>query len=234
MTEELNFQVYLGISTKKFEIYLLDKKKLKNIYSEEIQIENDTNRIDYNLLNTFLENNIFKIEKLIGNFLKNITVIIENTKILSFSFGIKKKNFGEKINRQYLKSSLIELKDIFKENYQNNKILHFVINKCAVNGVNHNSFDNEIEGDHMIVEASFISIPNIFIEEISDALEKYQIKIDRFLNLKYIKDFFSQKPSDLSIIAFKIQSGLNENEIDLVPKSHKKKGFFEKFFQFFN
>ena len=35
MTEELNFQVYLTISQKKFKIYLLDKKNLKNIYKQE-------------------------------------------------------------------------------------------------------------------------------------------------------------------------------------------------------
>ena len=36
MTEELSFQVYLSITQKKFEIYLLDKQNLKNIYSSII------------------------------------------------------------------------------------------------------------------------------------------------------------------------------------------------------
>ena len=31
MTEDLSFEVYLSISKKKFEIYLLNKKNLKNI-----------------------------------------------------------------------------------------------------------------------------------------------------------------------------------------------------------
>ena len=39
---------------------------------------------------------------------------------------------------------------------------------------------------------------------------------------------------DLSIIAFRIQSGHNQNEIVLVPKSTKKSVFFEKFFQLFS
>ena len=63
MTEELNFEVYLSISQKKFGIYLLDKKNLKNIYKEELYLKNDTDLIDYNLLINFLDNNIFKIEK---------------------------------------------------------------------------------------------------------------------------------------------------------------------------
>ena len=57
MTDELSFEVYLSLSQKKFEIYLLDKKSLKNIYNEEVYLENDSDLIDYNLLNSFLSVN---------------------------------------------------------------------------------------------------------------------------------------------------------------------------------
>ena len=234
MTEEVSFQVYLSISHKKFEIYLLDKKNLKNIYKQQLYFENDIDKIDYNLLSTFLDKNIFKIEKLIGDFLKSIIVIIENKQILNFSLGIKKYNYGEKISKNYLESSLTELKDLFKENYPNNKIIHFVLNRYLIDRVEHSSFDQQIDADHMCVEVKFISAPNILIKEISNIMEKYQIKIDRLFEKKYIENFFKGETLDLSIIAFKIQSGHNHNEIVLVPKSTKKSGFFEKFFQLFS
>ena len=234
MTEELSFQVYLSISQKKFEIYLLDKQNLKNIYKQELYFENDKDIIDYNLLSSFLDKNIFKLEKLIGNFLKSIVVIIENKQILNFSVGMMKQNYGEKINKHYLESSLAELKDLFKENYQNNKIIHFVVSRYLVDGVDHTSFDEEIDGDHMCVEVNFIAAPNIFIKEISNALEKYQIKVDRLFEKKYIENFFEGEILDLSIIASKIQSGYNLNEVVLVKKNTKKRGFFEKFFQLFS
>ena len=80
MTNELSFEVYLSLSQKKFEIYLLDKKSLKNIYKEEVYLENTSDLIDYNLLHYFLDKNIFKIEKLTGNFLRRKEEIIENDK----------------------------------------------------------------------------------------------------------------------------------------------------------
>ncbi|MBD1155568.1 hypothetical protein IDG97_03585 [Pelagibacterales bacterium SAG-MED18] len=86
----------------------------------------------------------------------------------------------------------------------------------------------------MIIEVDFISISNILTQEISNVLEKYQIKIDRLFEKKYIKNLFKGENLDLSLIAFKIQSGHNHNEINLVPKSQKKLGFFEKFFQLFS
>ena len=233
MNEDLNFEAYLSISQKKFEIYLLDKKNLKNVYKDELYIKNDTHLIDYNILSSFLDKNIFKIEKFIGNFLKSIILIVENDQILNFSIGIKKKNYGEKINKNYLERSLIELKDLFKENYQNRKIMHFIINRYLIDGVNY-SVNEETNGDHMCVEANFISVPIILIREISSVLEKYQIKIDRLLDKKYVKNFLKEENLDLSIIAFKAQSGQNNNEIVLVPKSSKNIGFFEKFFQLFS
>ena len=234
MTEKLSFQTYLSISQKKFEIYLLDKQNLKNIYKQELYFENDKDIIDYNLLSSFLDKNIFKLEKLIGNFLKSIVVIIENKQILNFSVGMMKQNYGEKINKHYLESSLAELKDLFKENYQNNKIIHFILNRYLIDGIDYLSFEEEIDGDNLCIEVNFISIPIILIKEISNVLDKYQIKIDRLFEKNYIKNFFEEGSLDLSIIAFKIQSGYNQNEITLVPKSLKKTGFFEKFFQLFS
>jgi len=234
MTKDSNFEVYLSISKKKFEIYLLDKKKLKNIYQKELYLESDSDLIDYNQLDSFLDKNIFNIEKLIGNFLRSIVLIIENNRVLNFSIGIKKKNYGEKINQNYLEGSLIELKDLFKENYQNNKIMHFIVNKYLIDGVNYTAFDKEIDGDHICVEVNFISISNSLIKEISNVLEKYQIKIVHLFEKKYIKSFFEDQNLDLSLIAFKIQGGHNQYEIALVPKSLKKRGFFEKFFQLFS
>ena len=234
MTEELSFEAYLSLSQNKFQIYLLDKKSLKNIYKEEVYLENTSDLIDYNLLHSFLDKNIFKIEKLIGKFLRSIIVVIDNNQTLNCSIGIKKKKYGEKIDKNNLESSLAELKDLFKENYQNYKIMHFVINRCLIDGINYTSFDKEIIGEDMIIEVNFISISNILIKEISNVLEKYQIKIDRFFEKKYIKNLFEGEHLDLSLIAFKIQSGHNKNEITLVPKSIKKRGFFEKFFQLFS
>jgi len=234
MTDKISFKVYLNLSQNKFEIYLLDKKNLKNIYKEEVYLENGSDLIDYNLLHSFLDKNVFKIEKLTGNFLREIVLVIENNQTLNCSIGIKKKNYGEKINKHYLESCLAELKNLFKQNYQNEKIMHFTINKYLIDGINYKSFYREIDGEEMCVEVNFISVSNILIKEISDVLEKYQIKIDRLFEKKYVNNFFKGENSDLSVLAFKIQNGQNLNEIALVQKSKKKVGFFEKFFQLFS
>ena len=77
MSNEFDFETYLNISPNKIGIYLLDKNKLVNLYFKEQNFKNNNNFIDLNFLNEFLENNIFKIEKILNNFVKKINLIIE-------------------------------------------------------------------------------------------------------------------------------------------------------------
>ena len=82
MNKESDFETYLSISDSGFEIYLFDKKNLINLYEQKLKTINSLDLIDFNLLNVFLDKNIFKIEKLTGKFIKNIIIIIDNKKIL--------------------------------------------------------------------------------------------------------------------------------------------------------
>ena len=92
MNDKLEFETYLNISLNKYEIYLLDVRNFKNIYKDEFIITNVNETANYSSLKKFLDNNVFKIEKLIGKFVKNIFLIIENKEIFNLHIGIKKKN----------------------------------------------------------------------------------------------------------------------------------------------
>ena len=91
MNEHLDLEAYLFLLPNKLLISLFDPKNLKNYYIDEVDLENKINSIDEYKLNKFLDKNIFKIEKLIGKFLKNIFLVIENDQILNLTIGIKKK-----------------------------------------------------------------------------------------------------------------------------------------------
>ena len=91
MNEHLDLETYLFLLPNKLLISLFDPKNLKNNYIDEVELENKINSIDEYKLNKFLDKNIFKIEKLIGKFIKNIFLVIENDQILNLTIGIKKK-----------------------------------------------------------------------------------------------------------------------------------------------
>ena len=91
MNEAIDFETYLVISHEKFEIFLLDRKNLKNLYQEEFKVKADKEEINFDLLSEFLTNNVFKIEKLLGKFINNIFVAIDTDKIFNIDLSLKKK-----------------------------------------------------------------------------------------------------------------------------------------------
>ena len=103
MNEILEFETYLSISQTKFGIYLFDTKNRNNVYDKEITFEK-TNFINYPNLKQFLDDNVFRIEKLVGKFIENIFIIIDNESILNTQIGIKHKNYYPlKIHKHNLK-----------------------------------------------------------------------------------------------------------------------------------
>ena len=62
MNNENELQYYLSVSPNKYGIYLFETKNLKNLYKEEIILNNDTNYQNHDELKKFLDDNIFKIE----------------------------------------------------------------------------------------------------------------------------------------------------------------------------
>ena len=234
MNKEIDFETYLIISHGKFEISLLDIKNHKDIYQEEFKFRDVSEKLDLNLLNDFLENNIFKIEKLAGNFVNNINIVIENKSILTSNISIKKKNYTGEITDIILESMLTDVKDLFKENYNQYKLIHMIIDKYIIDGVSYSSYEDQISNDEVSLEIKIILISNSIILEIENILKKYQIQVNNFLDKGYVKDFFLDKQLDISQMAHNLKNGMNKNEIQITSKSSKKLGFFEKFFQLFS
>ena len=232
MTEEI--ETYLNINPYKFEIYLFDKKKNINLYKKEKNIDDKFSSINFNSLNNFLDEHIFKIEKLTGKFIKNINLIISHEKILETNLGIKKKNYDKNVSKKILDNILVEFKELFKETYQDCRIMHMLINKYTVDGKIISKIENDISSNFLCIETKFISIPDSFAFEIDEILKKYQIKIVNFLDYQYLNNLFKNENMEIPQMVEKVLSGYNQNEVIIVPKTYKKLGFFEKFFQLFS
>ena len=234
MIEESDFETFLYISRNQYIIFVDDKKNSKNLYKQEFKIDNEINLDDLSYLSKFLDENIYRIEKLVGNFIKDITLIIENDKILNTDIGIKKKDTEQLQNQDNIKNYLMEVKDLFKENYQDQVIMHMLINDSDENTIKNLSHDSYTNEGYLYLSVKFISISNNLTSVFEKILEKHQIQVNQYMSGEYIQSFFGSDISELSIMASKLKNGLNKNEITLVSKNTENKGFFEKFFQLFS
>ena len=232
MNEILEFETYLSISQNKFGIYLFDNKKRNNLYAKEITFEK-TDFINHSHLKQFLDDNIFRIEKLIGKFIENIFIIIDYENILNTQIGIKQKSYQPSKSNIYLKSSITIAKDLFKENYPNEKIMHIIINNYFIDGKNYTYLEDNLEYGQLNLVIQFKSLSIEIVHNLTKLLQNYQINIIKFIDGNYVKNFFN-KDIEISEMAFDILNGCNVNEVMVVQKNPKKLGFFEKFFQLFS
>ena len=93
-------KIYLSIRTNK--IFIVVKNDSNQIlYKNEARVINPKSTFDLNFLNEFIKTNIFKIEKVLNEFVKDIYIIIAHNKIYSLKFSIKNKTDNIELNNDY-------------------------------------------------------------------------------------------------------------------------------------
>ena len=210
MIEEADFETFLYLSRNQCVIFVENKRTFKSLYKEEIKITDEMYPDDLNKLSKFLDRNIYKIEKLVGNFIKDITLIIENDKILNVDIGIKKKDNTQFLNQDYLKNDLIEVKDLFKASYQNQVIMHMLI--INYDEDRNKNFSNDFDENNLYTVVKFISISNSLTFILDKLLEKHQIQINQYMSGEYVQNFIDEDLGELSMMASKLKNGFNKNE----------------------
>jgi len=233
MENNSNFETYLFISIKKF-IIRVSTKENKKIYEKELIIKEPLNNSINEELESFLSQNIFKIEKIISNFIKEIFVILDSDQFFPIEVSIKKKNFERNIDIKSLNYLLNEAKDCCKKTIDDKRIIHMLINNYQVDNKNYDFFPQGVSVNTFSFDVKFICLTKDIIENLEKILKKYFISLNQVLCADYIGVFLSNHQKDIFHMAKKIINGHNQNEVKLINKLTKKEGFFERFFNFFS
>ena len=233
MTNNLGNRIFLFLSLDKSTIVALNSND-ELVYKKEILIDNKSNQIDSKFLDNFLGENIFKIEKELNEFVKNIILIIDNQNVFSTYLSIKNKFDNIIINSNSINKLLFEAKSCCKKTLEDFDVLHMKIDRFYIDGNYFKTLPEKQNCKNFSIEINYICLPRKISKTIEDVLAKYQISLDKILSFNYLNNFVDDKNNNLYIIAQKILDGLNENEVSIISKNPKKPGFFEKFFNFFN
>ena len=93
---------------------------------------------------------------------------------------------------------------MFKESYQDEKIMHIIVNKYIINDNIFKTFQNNLQCDQLSLEIQFISISENLIRNIDKVLETFQIKIIRYLDGNYIRNYFNDDNMEISTMTNQI------------------------------
>ena len=226
-------KTFIFISSNKFVIISLNEANKTN-YKKETIIKDQDKKFDLDLFNNFLNENIFKIEKELGEFIKVIYLIIENKEIFSVNLSIKNKINETSINTKIINNLLIEAKNYCEDTLKKAEVLHMKIDQFYIDNEHYKVLPDKISFESLSLDLSFICVPNNILNSFEKALNKFQISVYRTISYQYLHSFLKINSNNLELVAQKILTGFNENEVILMQKKSINSGFFEKFFNFFN
>ena len=234
MENDSDFEVFLFFSPEKLILSVNRKTDFKLIFKDELFFENNSNYLNFDKLTFFLNENIFKVEKILGSFIEKINIIVETKDFLNLQISIKKYDYNENINSNVILYLIKSARSQCEKTIKNRKIIHILIDNYYIDDTHFAKLPLNQKCKNFSLDISFICLPDELIKQIVKTLKKFQISINKILSATYIDKFANDGDTNFFKTASKIIGGYNENEIKLINKTLKNKGFFEKFFDLFN
>ncbi len=233
MKNNSNNKTFLFINLKKFKIIVLDDLN-EVIFKKELLLKPSSEKFDFVLFDDFINQNIFKIEKELNEFIKFIFIIIDHNDIFSVNLSIKNKINDVPLNTNLINNLLVEAKSCCRETLEKLDVMHMKIDQFYVDNDIYKTFPDNIRYKDLSVDLSFICIPKNFLQNFEKVLKKYQISIVKILSYQYLNSFIDISGNEPGLVSKKILTGFNENEVIFTSKVLRNQSFFEKFFNFFN
>ncbi len=226
-------KTFLFVNSKKIIITVLDSEN-QNIYKKESLVKDSMTKINFEFLNEFLNQNIFKIEKILNEFVNNIFLIIDHSDLFSVGLSIKEKTDNISLNTNSISSLLAEARNQCKQTLTDTDVIHMKIDEFCIDDIYYKFLPNKQNCKNFSIDVSFICLPTEITKNFEKIFGYYEISLSKIFSFHYLSNFVDNNDKDIYVIAHKILNGLNENEVFFTNKNPKNEGFFEKFFNFFN
>ena len=226
------FRSFFSVSDKEISIYVKNINNNEIVFSKKEKINNNLNHFYNNRLQNFFLEKIDEIEKQIKFFVDNISLIIESDNIVSIRFSLKQKIENKVTSLDELKSLLlVGQEEILKYN-QNLLIIHFLVDLINIDGKIVETIEDQLVKKFMCIDLRFICINQNTVDEFKNLFKKKQIFLEKIFSAEYLKEFMTNNENIINSVE-KVERGINKLEVSLVPKKSIKKGFFERFFDYF-
>ena len=231
-----NFYIYLEFSYTELNIAAFNKINNKLEYSNQKLYKSyfNNNELNFDILQNFVEKNILEVEKAIGEFVKDIYLMIETPQSTSINLSVLKNNEGNKITKQDVMYLIQDAKQQILKSNSAIEIIHIITENYNLDNINHNFLPLDINCKKFSIDIKFICFPKNLLRNFEQLFLKQQILINKFICSNYVKTFNSKNnEKHICEKGKEIVEGINKQEVVSIPKIIEKTGFFERLFHFF-
>ena len=123
-----NFHIYLEFNYTELNIAAFNKINNKLEYFDQKLYKSyfNNNELNFDILQNFVEKNILEVEKAIGEFVKDIYLMIETPQSTSINLSVLKNNEGNKITKQDVMYLIQDAKQQILKSNSAIEIIHII------------------------------------------------------------------------------------------------------------
>ena len=233
MSKDLDNRYFITLNKDKIIFSCLNNEN-KNLFTQKYDFINfDSNEL-FKEVENFFNDNLVKIEKNLKDFIRKIYIIVDLDNSLSVNLSIKYDLDKAKIKRDKINELINTLKYQFNKYYNDEKIIHIIVNKLIIDGEKKNLLPVKENFQNLILEVKFQCLKERFVNNIKKSLSNYQIAVEKIFLADRLNKTIQNQEENIFEAADKVLSEENSDEVLIVKKKKLNNGFFERFFNFFN
>ena len=233
MSKDLDNRYFITLNKDKIIFSCLNNEN-KNLFTQKYDFINfDSNEL-FKEVENFFNDNLVKIEKNLKDFIRKIYIIVDLDNSLSVNLSIKYDLDKAKIKRDKINELINTLKYQFNKYYNDEKIIHIIVNKLIIDGEKKNLLPVKENFQNLILEVKFQCLKEQFVNNIKKSLSNYQIAVEKIFLADRLNKTIQNQEENIFEAADKVLSEENSDEVLIVKKKKLNNGFFERFFNFFN
>ncbi len=232
-----NFDIYFEFNNENLNLAAFSKSNNKLEYYKEhhyLSYFDNYSELNFEKLDKLIEECIIQVEKSTKEFVRDIYLIAETKESIVIQISVKKNNEGNKISKEDAIYLIQDAKQqLLRSNYDL-QIIHIIVENYVLDNVNFNFLPIDQKCKKFSIDIKFICFSKEFKKNFKNLFSKHQIDIKRFICFNYLNELnFENISQNVCEKGKKVVNGINKQEVVLVPREPKKKGFFERLFHFF-
>ena len=177
-----NYQIYFDCGSSKLRAGAFNMVNLSEAFYTESKFLSD---------HTEIESEIHKIiiflEKNNNEYIDNVNLMIDSTKMLSIGISISKKIDGLHLRKEDVQFLVQEAKQQILKHYKNQNILHIIINNYKINDVDYDYLPMDKKCNFISLDILFICLPDKIINYFKSFFYKLDISINQITSSSYAK-----------------------------------------------
>ncbi len=202
------FQTYFDCGLSKVRAGTFNTKNKNEAFYAESEFFTDQSNLELKI-----QKIIASFEKDTNEYINNINLMIDSSKMLSIGISFSKKLDGSFLKETNIKFLAQEAKQQILKYYSNHSIAHIIINNYKIDGVDYSYLPDKIKCNFISLDIFFICLPNDLVLYFKDIFSKSNISVDQIICSSYAKSINYKNNLDISGQVSFIDVGFNRTSI---------------------